>query len=125
MTANDVTGHVVDAAMHVHSALGPGLLEAVYEACLAHELRKRSLQVQTQLPLPVIYDGLRIELGYRIDMLVEGAVVVEVKAVAKLAPIHAQQLLSYLRLSGHAVGLLLNFHELHLRNGILRIANKL
>ena len=121
MTVNDVTGRVVDAAMRVHSVLGPGLLEGAYEACLAYELRTRGLRVLTQLPLPVVYERVRIELGYRIDVLVEGTVIVEVKAVTKLLPIHHAQLLSYLKLSGHAVGLLLNFHEPHLKDGIKRI----
>jgi GxxExxY protein len=121
MTVNDVSGHVVDAAMRVHSVLGPGLLEGAYEACLAYELRKRRLRVHAQLPLRIVYDGMRIELGYRIDLLVEDAVVVELKAVAKLLPIHQAQLLSYLRLSGHAIGLLLNFHEMRVKDGIKRI----
>ncbi|MFN2399154.1 MAG: GxxExxY protein [Gemmatimonadaceae bacterium] len=120
----DVSGQVVDAAMKVHSALGPGLLEGAYEACLVHELRKRGLRVIAQLPIPVVYDGIRIELGYRADLLVGDAVVVELKAVAKLLPIHEAQLLSYLKLSGHCVGLLINFHVLHLKDGIKRMVNK-
>ena len=111
--------------MRVHSALGPGLLEGAYEACLAHELRKRGLGVAVQVPLPVWYDGVKIELGYRLDMLVEDAVIVELKAVSKLAPLHEAQLLSYLRLSAHQVGLLINFHMPHLRDGIKRIVNNL
>ncbi len=122
---NDRSGHVVDAAMRVHTALGPGLLEGAYEACLTHELRKRGFRVLTQLPLPIIYDGIRIELGYRVDLLVDDTVIVELKAVARLLPVHEAQLLSYLRLSGYNVGLLINFHSSHLRDGIKRMVNKL
>jgi len=109
------SGRVVDAALRVHSALGPGLLESAYEACLAHELRTRGLRVLTQVPLPVVYRGIRVEVGFRVDLLVEDTVVVELKAVAKLLPVHEAQLLSYLRLSGHYVGLLINFHASRLR----------
>jgi GxxExxY protein len=122
---NDTSGQVVDAAMKIHSALGPGLLEGAYEACLGHELRKRGLGVQMQVPLPITYDGVRIDLGYRVDLLVDAAVVVELKAVAKLQPIHDAQLLSYLKLSGHRVGLLINFHTLRLKDGIKRMVNQL
>ena len=117
------SGHVVDAAIAVHSALGPGLLESAYQACLAYELRSRGLYVLQQVPLPVIYRGVRIAVGYRIDLLVCNTVVVEVKAVAKLMPIHDAQLLSHLRLSGHRVGLLINFHVPRLRDGIRRMLN--
>ena len=119
------SGQVVDAAMRVHSALGPGLMEGASEACLAHELRKRGLRVLVQQPLPVVYDGIRIELGYRADLLVNDAVVVELKAVAKLLPIHEAQLLSYLKLSDLRVGLLINFHVPHLKDGIKRMVNGL
>jgi GxxExxY protein len=112
MDVNYCSGEVVDAAMKVHSALGPGLLESAYHACLAHELRKRGLTVQVQRPVPIIYDGVRIELGYRMDLVVEDSVVVELKAVANLLPIHEAQLLSHLKLSGHRVGLLINFRAL-------------
>ena len=123
MDANAVSGRVVDAAMRVHSALGPGLLEGAYRACLAHELRRRGLRVRTEVPLPVVYDGVCIELGYRVDLLVEDLVIVELKAVATLLPVHDAQLLSYLKLSGHEVGLLLNFHTMRLRDGIRRMIN--
>ena len=118
---NRVSGAVVDAAMTVHSALGPGLLESAYEACLAHELRKRGLRVECQVGLPVIYDGVRLDLGYRLDMVVEGCVIVEVKTVEAVAPVHEAQLLSYLKLSAIPVGLLINFHVAHLRQGIKRM----
>ncbi len=125
MDVNVVSGQVVDAAMRVHSVLGPGLLESAYEACLAYELRQRSLQVCTQVELPVVYDGITIDVGYRIDMLVEEALVVELKAVESLLPIHEAQLLSYLKLSGHKVGLLINFNVLYLRDGLRRMVNRL
>jgi GxxExxY protein len=95
------SGQVVDAAMRVHSVLGPGLLESAYEACLAYELRKRGLSVLTQIPLSVHYDGVRIDLAYRIDLLVGNAVIVELKTMAKVLPVQEAQLLSYLRLSGY------------------------
>jgi GxxExxY protein len=120
---NEISGVVVDAAMKVHSALGPGLLESAYEACLVYELRKRGLSVLVNASLPVMYDGVRIELGYRIDVLVEGIIVVELKAISTLLPIHEAQLLSYLRLSGRRVGLLINFHVLRLKDGIKRMVN--
>lgn len=123
MRPNDISGNVVDAAIKVHSALGPGLLEGAYEACLTHELRTRVLNVRVQVPLPVLCDGVRINVGYRVDLLVEGTVVVELKAVAKLLPIHNAQLLSYLKLSGHSLGLLLNFNVPHMRDGVKRIVN--
>ena len=125
MTVIDCSRPVIDAAMKGHSALGPGLLENAYERCLVHELRKRGLHVEHQLPLPVIYDGVCIDLGYRIDLLVNGAVVVEVKAVAKLLPLHEAQLLSYLKLSGHKIGLLMNFNVPHLKEGLKRMVNRL
>ncbi|MEX2177924.1 MAG: GxxExxY protein [Gemmatimonadaceae bacterium] len=121
MFVDECTGDVVDSAIKVHSALGPGLLESAYAACLAHELRVRGREVETQLPLPIEYDGIKIDAGYRIDMLVDGIVVVELKAVAKMLPIHHAQLLSYLKLSGRAAGLLINFHEVHLKDGLKRI----
>jgi GxxExxY protein len=120
---NDITGQAVDAAMKVHSALGPGLLESAYEACHAYELRKRGYRVVTQQTLPVRYEDVCIELGYRIDLVINESVVLELKAISKLQPIHEAQLLSYLKLSGHKVGLLINFHVLHLRDGIRRLVN--
>lgn len=120
---NEITGAIVKSAMKVHSLLGPGLLESAYQACLAHELRKRGLTVATQVGLRVVYDGEKIELGYRMDLVVENRVVVEVKSVDALHPIHQAQLLSYMRLSGLAVGLLINFNVLHLREGIKRMVD--
>ncbi len=120
---DEVTGAVVDAAMKIRTALGPGLLESVYEKCLKHELSKRGLRVQTQVWLPVAYDGILIEGGYKIDLLVEEKVVVELKVVETLLDIHKAQLLSYLKLSGTRVGLLINFNVAHLRDGIKRLVN--
>jgi GxxExxY protein len=125
MTLNDITGQIVDAAMKVHTALGPGLLESAYEACLAFELTKRGLRVERQLALPVTYDEVRIDVGYRLDLLVEGQVIVELKAVAELIPIFEAQLLTHLKLSNLKVGLLINFNVEHLKHGIKRMVNKL
>src|SRR5947199_8703454 len=118
MDINVISGQIVDAAMKVHSALGPGLLESAYEACLMFELSRRGLRVQRQVELPVVYEGIQIEVGYRIDLLVEEMVVFEVKSVSDLAPIHKAQLLTYLKLSGRKVGLLMNFDVVHLKAGI-------
>jgi GxxExxY protein len=109
--------------MKVHSVLGPGLLESAYQACLAHELRCRGFEVVVEVPLPVVYEGQKLEVGYRIDLVVEGRVVVEVKAVDAIHPIHEAQLLSYMRLSGIKVGLLINFNVLHLKDGIKRMVD--
>ena len=125
MELNEISGQVVDAAMKVHTALGPGLLENAYEACLEHELGKRGLRVKRQVALPVVYDGVQIDLGYRLDLLVEDAVIVELKAADRIAPIHEAQLLSYLKLSGRKLGLLINFNVLHLKDGIRRMVNGL
>jgi GxxExxY protein len=123
MEENSVTGQIVDSAMKVHTALGCGLLESVYEACLAHELVKRGLSVRKQIAMPVRYDGIELDTGYRLDMLVADRVVVEVKAVERMLPLYAAQLLTYLKLGGYKVGLLLNFNTVHLQNGIKRVVN--
>jgi GxxExxY protein len=115
-----VTGHIIDAAMKVHSFLGPGLLESAYEVCLQHELQKRGMRAFSQVDLPIIYDGVTIDVGYKMDLLVEDRVVVELKAVERMHPIYTAQLLSYLRLSGKDLGLLINFHVAHLKDGIQR-----
>jgi len=120
---NQITEQIIGAAMRVHTALGPGLLESAYEACLAYELVKAGLSVERQKKLPITYGKLQLEEGYRIDLLVENTVVVELKAISRLEDIHEAQLLSYLRLSGCSVGLLLNFHVSHLREGIRRVIN--
>jgi GxxExxY protein len=123
MEINEVSGAVVRAAMKVHSALGPGFLESVYRACLAHELRKAGLAVDVEWPLPVKYDGVRLDVGHRLDLRVHELVVVEIKAVSRLVPLHEAQLLSYLKMSGLRVGLLINFNVVRLRTGIRRMVN--
>lgn len=115
-----IAGEVVDAAFKVHSALGPGLLESVYELCLAHELTKRGLQVQQQIMLPVLYDDLHLDAGFRIDMVVDNCVLLELKAVEKTLPVHQAQILTYLKLSGHRLGLLINFNVPLIKDGIQR-----
>jgi len=120
---NAVTEQTIGAAMAVHRALGPGLLESAYEACLAFELRDRGLKVEQQKPLPVVYRGVKLDCGYRLDLLVEDCVIVEVKAIERLTTVQDAQLLSYLRLMACPVGLLLNFHCSMLKNGIRRIVN--
>ena len=123
MDVNEISGIVVDAAMAVHRELGPGLLESTYEACLLHELASRQLHVQNQLALPVSYKSVSIDNGYRIDLLVENEVIVELKAVDRLLPIHEAQLLTYLRLGQKKVGLLINFNCVLLKQGLNRIVN--
>jgi GxxExxY protein len=123
MNLNDVSGAVVHAAFKVHSALGPGLLESAYQQCLAYELKRNGLQIRTEVPVPVVYDQVKLEAGYRLDLLVENSVIVEIKAVDALAPIHRAQLLSYLRLMDRQLGLLINFHVPLIRDGIVRVVN--
>ena len=120
---NRITGAIVTSAMKVHSVLGPGLLESAYQACLQHEPQKNGLRVASNIGVPVVYEGVRLELGYRIDLLVENLVVVELKCVEAIAPVHQAQLLSYMRLSGKNVGLLINFYVAHLRDGIKRMVD--
>ena len=122
---NQISGIILDAAIAVHTALGPGLLESAYKACLSYELTSRGLRVQTQVPLPIKYRGVCVDVAYRIDLIVEDLVEIEIKAVERLAPIHEAQLLSYLKLSGKRLGLLINFHVLRLKDGYKRIANGL
>ena len=121
-TADLIAKEVVDAAFKIHTTLGPGLLESAYEACLAHELTKRGYQVERQKPQPIIYDGLQIEVGYRLDILVNGEVILELKAVEQLLPIHHAQLMTYLKLSGKTLGLLINFNVPMIKSGIKRVA---
>jgi GxxExxY protein len=122
---NQLSKIILDAAFRVHSALGPGLLESAYEACLAYDLRSEGLNVLTQVPLPLIYREIKLEIGYRLDLLVENLAVVELKSVDVLMPVHQAQLLSHLKLSGKRLGLLINFNVLHLRDGIKRVVNGL
>ncbi len=111
--------------MRVHSALGPGLLESAYEACLQYELIKSGLRVEAQKPLPLVYHSVKLECGYRVDLLVESRLIIEVKAIEALAEIHFAQVLTYLRLSNLRLALLLNFNVVHMKDGIRRIVNKL
>ena len=122
---NQISAIILDAAIAVHTALGPGLLESAYQACLAYELSSRGLNIQVQVPLPIKYRGVCIDAAYRIDILVENLVVIEIKAVERLMPIHEAQLLSYLKLSDKRLGLLINFHVLSLKDGYKRIVNGL
>jgi len=122
---NEISGEIIDAAMAVHSTLGAGLLERIYETCLQHELIKRGIHTQAQIQLPVYYDGLTLDAGYRLDLLIEGAVIVELKSVEKLLPIHQTQLLTYLKLTNKSLGLLINFNTVHLKNGIKRMVHRL
>ncbi len=123
MTENEIASHIVDACFKVHTALGPGLLESVYEPVLAYELDKRGLAVSRQEPVPLIYEKLKFEEGFRADLVVAGKIIVELKSVEKVAPVHKKQLLTYLRLSNKRLGLLVNFGESLMKNGISRIAN--
>jgi GxxExxY protein len=120
VTDNDITHAIIGAAMEVHKRLGPGLLESAYEECLLHELRIRKMSVERQKGLPVIYKEVKLECGYRLDLLVEGRVVVELKSVENLAPIHEAIILTYLRLSGQKTGLVINFNVTVLKDGVRR-----
>jgi len=123
MQINELTECVIGACIEIHKAIGPGLLESAYEECLCHELRLANLAFERQRPLPVAYKGVKLDCGYRIDLVVEGTLIVELKTVQELQPIHEAQLLTYLKLSGLAVGLLINFNVPVLRRGIKRIVN--
>ncbi len=125
MELDDITGTIIDAAIKIHKDLGPGLLESVYEVVLAKALEKRGLRVQRQVPFRFQYDGLVFEEGFRIDLLVEDRVVVEIKSIETLAPVHGKVLLTYLRLMNLQVGLLFNFGEEILKDGIHRVVNNL
>jgi GxxExxY protein len=120
--ADAIARQIVDAAFKVHTALGPGLLESVYEACIRHELVKRGFDVRIQHPVPIVYDGLRLDAGLRLDLLVNDCVVVELKSIERLAPIHEAQILSYLKLSQKRLGLLINFNVPRIKDGIRRFA---
>ena len=122
---NAISKMILDAAFRVHSAVGPGLLEKAYETCLAYELRQAGLEVKTQVALPLVYKELRIDIAYRLDLLVNDLVVIELKSVDALVAIHHAQLISYLKLSKKKLGLLINFNVVHLRDGIKRVVNNL
>ena len=125
MTEEEIGHAIIGAALKVHSAVGPGLLEGAYETCLAYELGKQDLPARRQVLIPIRYDELTIDNGYRIDLLVRDRVVVELKAVETILPVHRAQLLSYLRLGGFKLGYMLNFHVAHMRDGVIRIVNRL
>ena len=123
MNRSQISGAVIGAAIEVHRQLGPGLLESAYEVCLAHEMTSRRLRFDRQEWLPIEYRGVRLDAGYRVDLLVEGEVIVEIKAVRQVLAIHQAQMLTYLRLSGLHVGLILNFHTLRMKDGIHRLVH--
>jgi len=125
VTENELARQIVDAAYKVHVTLGPGLLESVYEAALSYELQQRGLRVQQQVSIPVTYGAIRLEAGFRADLIVEGKLIVEVKSVEKVAPVHKKQLLTYLRLADMRLGLLINFGETTIKSGITRLVNGL
>jgi GxxExxY protein len=125
MHENEIARLIVDAAYQVHTTLGPGLLESVYETVLAFELTKRGLIVSRQAPIPVMYKEMSFDEGFRADLVVQGKVILELKSVEKVAPVHKKQLLTYLRLSDKRLGLLINFGEALIKNGITRIVNRL
>lgn len=122
-TLNNISGQIIKGAIEVHKQLGPGLLESTYEGCLIYELVDSGLSVQSQVPFPVKYKGKLIDIGYRVDLLVEGIVVVELKSVERLLPIHSTQILTYLKLNGLKVGLLINFNAQKIKDGIRRFIN--
>ena len=119
-----ITEKIIGCAIEVHRAIGPGLLESAYEECLCYELRQKGLKFGRQVPLPIVYKGISLDCGYKLDVIVEDSVIVEIKAVDRLIAIHDAQLLSYLRMLDKRVGLLLNFHSAVLKNGIKRIVNR-
>lgn len=125
MTENELSKIVFDAALKVHQALGPGLLESTYEKCLYYELSKSGLSVQKQKPLPLIYEDVKLEVGYRVDIILENKLIVEVKSVDALNDLHLAQILTYLKLSGCKLGLLINFNVTLIKNGIRRVVNNL
>lgn len=121
---DEISHRIIGAAIEVHRHLGPGLLESAYQSCLAFELKQLGLKVEEQKPLPVVYKQVKLDCGYRLDMVVEDEIIVEIKAIEKLLPIHDAQLLSYLRLTKKRIGLLMNFHVPVLKNGLKRIVNE-
>ena len=121
MSPHEISHAIIKCALKVHSALGPGLLESTYEACLAHELRSAGFSVETELALPVVYDSVKLDIGYRIDMMVNDLVIVELKSVEEISRVHIAQVISYLKLSKKKLGLIINFNVLHLKDGIKRL----
>jgi GxxExxY protein len=125
MTENAIATEIVDAAFRIHTTLGPGLLESVYDTVLAYELSRRDLRTVRQQPIPVVYENVRIDMGFRADLVVEDKVIVEIKSVELVAPVHKKQLLTYLRLTDKRLGLLINFNVALSKDGITRIVNRL
>ena len=123
MEINQITHEILDSAYKVHSALGPGLLESAYQACLAYELRKKGFKIEVEKALPLIYEEVHLETGYRIDILVESKVVIELKTVEAFTDVHTAQVLTYLKLGNYPIGLLINFHTKLLKNGLKRYIN--
>ena len=120
MTLNELTPLIIGKAIEIHKTLGPGLLESTYQECLFYELKEAGLLVEKEKPMPLVYKEVKLEQGYRIDLLVENLVVIEIKCVEKLAPVHTAQVLTYMKLGNHKIGLLLNFHSKILKDGIKR-----
>lgn len=125
ITENEISSIVFDSALRVHKALGPGLLESAYEECLFYELKKTGLLIERQKPLPLQYEGLNLELGYRVDIIIENKVILELKSVEALNDVHLAQILTYLKLSECKLGMLINFNVSLIKNGIRRVANNL
>ena len=125
MNENEISKILVDCCFKVHTELGPGLLESVYEQVLSYEIIKRGLNVERQKGIPVIYDNIKMELGFRADIIVENKVIIELKSIEAVAPVHTKQVLTYLKLTGLKLGLLVNFNEALIKNGIKRIVNNL
>jgi len=125
MTENEISKIIFDCALKVHRALGPGLLESAYEACLFYELKKANVKVEKQKPLPLIYEDVNLEIGYRIDLIVENKVIIEIKSVEALNDVHLAQVLTYLKLTGCKLGMLINFNVTLIKRGIRRVANNL
>lgn len=125
MTENEIAAIIVDSAFKIHTRFGPGLLESAYHALLVYELQKRGLSVATEQPIPLRYEDVQIEIGYRADLIVEDKVIVELKSVEQIAPVHKKQLLTYLKLADKRLGLLINFGDALIKNGITRVVNRL
>ncbi len=125
MNENDISKIIVDCCFNIHRTLGPGLFESVYEEILSHELKKSNLKIERQKPLPVYYDGIELEVGFRTDIIVENKVIIEIKSIETISPVHKKQLLTYLRLSNMKLGLLVNFNSALIKHGITRIVNDL
>lgn len=125
MSENDIAKIIVDCCFKIHTILGPGLFESVYEKVLIYEINKRNLQVESQKTLPVVYDNIKLDIGFKADLIVENKVIIELKSIETILPVHHKQLLTYLRLTGLKLGLLINFNESLIKNGIKRIVNNL